>query len=160
MNIRQKLVSPVLMWLIVAAGIFIVFRYVPARFVFPRNTLMSLLIFPAFVYWFYFLFGAAKVHRQAPLSAEKIDRVVTKGVYGKVRHPIYAADIILGWSVFFFYPDVRFLIAAHWLMFVLLFWIRREESILIEKFGHEYLDYMRRVPKIFPSLWKKSDKIN
>lgn len=147
---KQKLVSPVLMWLIVIVGILIVFWLVPARFVFPRNMLASFLIFPAMIYWLYFFIGAVKVHRRAPLSADKIDKLVTEGVYAKVRHPIYSADIILGWAIFFFYPDVRLLIGAHWLMFVLLFWMRREEKALIEKFGNEYLQYMRRVPKIFP----------
>lgn len=147
---KQKLVSPVLMWLIVIVGILIVFWLVPARFVFPRNMFTSFLIFPAIIYWLYFFIGAVKVHRQAPLSVDKIDKLVTEGVYAKVRHPIYSADIILGWAIFFFYPDVRLLIGAHWLMFVLLFWMRREEKALIEKFGNEYLEYMRRVPKIFP----------
>jgi len=152
MNIKQKSVSPILMWLIVAGGIFIIFQLVPARFVWPRNMFTSALIFPAAFYWLYFFLGAIKVHRQAPLSANKINKLVTTGVYAQVRHPIYSADIILGWSIFFFYPDVRFLIGAHWLMFVLLFWMRREERALTEKFGAEYLEYMHRVPKIFPKV--------
>jgi len=138
------------MWLIVIAGLFLAFQLIPARFVFPRNLFTSFLIFPSVVYWLYFLTGALKVHRQAPLSADKINKLVTDGVYAQVRHPIYSADIILGWAIFFFYPDVRLMIGAHWLMFVLLFWIHREEKALIEKFGSEYLEYMKRVPKMFP----------
>ena len=152
MNISRRLVSPMLMWLIVAAGILAVFQFVPARFVFPRNMFTSFLIVPAIAYWLYFFIGAIRVHRQARLSTDKIERLVTKDVYAKVRHPIYAADIILGWSVFFFFPDVRLLVSAHWMMFVLLFWMKREEDALIEKFGEEYSAYMRRVPKIFPRL--------
>lgn len=140
------------MWLIVIIGIFFAFKLVPARFVFPRNMFTSFLIFPAATYWLYFFIGAVKVHRQAPLSADKIEKLVTNGVYAKVRHPIYSADIVLGWAIFFFYPDVRFLISAHWLMFVLLFWMHLEETALVQKFGDEYLEYMKRVPKIFPRL--------
>lgn len=149
---KQKLVSPVLMWLIVIIGILVVFWLVPARFVFPQNMFTSFLIFPVAIYWLYFFIGAVKVHRKAPLSVDKIDKLVMDGVYAKVRHPIYSADIILGWAIFFFYPDVRLLIGAHWLMFVLLFWMRREEKALTEKFGAEYQEYMRRVPKVFPKL--------
>lgn len=148
--------SPVLMWLIVAVGLAVVFWSVPARFVFPRNILMQALIVPAGAYWLYFFIGALRVHRRAPFSADKIDRLVTEGVYGKIRHPIYSADIVLGWSLFFSYPDVRFLIGAHWLMFVLLFWMRREEKILTEKFGREYLAYKSRVPKMFPRLGRRA----
>lgn len=152
MSLKQKLVSPVLMWVIVIIGIFIVFQFISPRFVFPRNMFTSALILPAFLYWLYFLGGAILVHRKAPLSADKIDKLVTEGVYNKVRHPIYSADIILGWAIFFLYPDVRFLISAHFLMFVLLFWIRLEEKALIKKFGNQYLEYMKKVPKIFPRL--------
>ncbi|KKP84763.1 MAG: hypothetical protein UR83_C0013G0027 [Candidatus Moranbacteria bacterium GW2011_GWF2_35_54] len=96
MSLKQKLVSPVLMWLIVIIGIFIVFQFVPPRSVFTRNIFTSALIVPAFLYWLYFLGGAILVHHKAPLSVDKIDKLVTEGVYNKVRHPIYSADIILG----------------------------------------------------------------
>lgn len=142
--------SPVLMWLIVAAGFIVVFELVPVHFVFSRNIVSTFLIFPALTYRLYFFLGALKVHRQAPFSVERIGRLVAKGVYSQVRHPIYSAGIVLGWAVFFFYPDTRFLIRAHWLMFVLLFWMKREEDALTQKFGKEYLEYMRRVPKMFP----------
>lgn len=153
MNIKRKLTSPILMWLIVAVGIFVVFQLVPGRLVFPRNMLASFLIFPALVYWLYFFVSAILVNRKAPFSADKIDKLVMEGVYSKVRHPIYSADIFLGWAIFFLYPDVRFLISAHLMMFVLLFWIRREEKVLIEKFGTQYLEYRKRVPKIFPKFF-------
>lgn len=152
MNFKKKLVSPVLMWTIVISGLLIIFWLVPARFVFARNIFTSFLILPAIAYWLYFFIGAILVHRQAPLSADKIDKLIVNGVYKKVRHPIYSADIILGWSIFFFYPDVRFLLGAHLLMFVLLFWMRLEERALIEKFGNQYLEYMKQVPKIFPKF--------
>ncbi|EKE19653.1 MAG: hypothetical protein ACD_8C00124G0002 [uncultured bacterium] len=155
MKINKKLVSPVLMWAIILAGLFVVFQLVPARLVWPRNVLTSFLIVPALGWWLYFFLGAISVHRKAPLSADKIDRLVVEGVYGKVRHPIYSADIVLGWSLFFFYPDVRFLIGAHLAMFVFLFWIRLEEKALIEKFGDEYSEYKRKVPKLFPKIKSK-----
>ena len=140
------------MWLIVAIGFWIIFQFVSPRFVFPRYAFTSFLIVPGILYWAYFLIGALRVHHKAPLSVDKIDVLITDGVYGMVRHPIYAADIILGWSIFFSYPDVRFLIGAHWMMFVLLFWMRREEAMLINKFGDTYREYMTRVPKIFPKM--------
>lgn len=142
--------SPVLMWLIILIGLFVDFQLVPARLMWSRNLFTSLFIIPALGWWLYFFIGAIKIHRNAPLSANKIDRLVTSGVYGKVRHPIYSADIVLGWSLFFFHPDVRFLIGAHLAMFVFLFWIWLEEKALIEKFGDQYLKYKRKVPKLFP----------
>lgn len=152
MNIKQKLVSPVLMWLIVIAGIFAAFRTVPPGFVYPRNMFTSSFIVPAIAYWLYFFIGAVRVHRKAPLSADRIDHLVTEGVYGKVRHPIYSADIVLAWSVPLSYPDARFFLSALWLTLVLLFWMGREERALSGKFGREYQDYVARVPKMFPKF--------
>ena len=152
MNIKRKLVSPVLMWLVVATGVFIAFQLVPARFLFPRNMFTSFLILPAMAYWLYFFIGAVKAHSQAAFSTDKISRIIKEGIYAKVRHPIYAADIILGWSILLFYPDARFLTGAIWLTAVLFFWMRLEERALIEKFGEEYREYRRRVPPVFPKF--------
>lgn len=150
---KTKLVSPVLMWLMVAAGIAVVFQVAPAGFVFPRNMFASSLIFPAVAYWLYFFTGALRVNRRAPLSAQKTGRIITTGVYGQVRHPIYSADIVLAWAIFFFYPDARFAVGTLWLTAVLFFWMDLEEKALTQKFGDEYREYKRRVPKMFPKIW-------
>ena len=81
------------------------------------------------------------------------DELVTSGVYGLVRHPIYSA-----WIVFIF-PGIA-LLCRSWLMlpaslvsyiiFKLL--IKREDRYLEEKFGKAYLDYRGRVNEIIPSL--------
>lgn len=148
----RRLVSPVLMWAIIVVGIAMVFRLVPPRFVFPVGLYGKILLFFAACYWVYFFFSAIRVHRQAARSANAISKIITTGVYGKVRHPIYSADIFLAWGLFFYYPDVRFLLGAHLLMFVMLFWMRLEERVLLEKFGQEYEHYLACVPKIIPGL--------
>lgn len=142
------------MWAIVLVGIFLIFQFVSARFVWEQNYFGWVLFFITFVYWTYFFFGALWVNRRAALSADKTKRIIKEGVYSKVRHPIYSADIVLGWGIFFFYPDVRFLIGAHLFMFVLLFWMKREEKALTEKFGDDYIEYKRNVPKLFPKIWE------
>lgn len=143
---RQKLINPILMWLIVIGGVILVFKFIESSFIIPRNMFTLFLIFPAILYWIYFFGGAILVHRKAPLSVEKIDKLVTSGVYGKVRHPIYSADIVLGWGIFFFYPSTNFFLAVVWLTLILFLWMKMEEKGLIEKFGDEYLEYKKRVP--------------
>lgn len=140
------------MWMIIIVGFIIIYRLVPAGFVYQRNMFSSFLFFPGLVYWTYFFIGAIMVHRKAGLSVDKIDRLVVEGVYAKVRHPIYSADIILIWAIFFFYPSIHLFLASIWLTIVQLLWSRREEKSLIEKFGNEYIEYMKRVPGIFPKL--------
>lgn len=149
---KRKFVSPILMWGIIATLIALVFHFVRPRFVFPVGTYGKVVLFLAACYWLYFFLGAIWVHRQAASNAEKIKKIIKTGVYAKVRHPIYSADIFLAWGIFFFYPDVRFLLSAHLLMFVMLFWMRLEEKALAEKFGKDYEHYLASVPKIVPIL--------
>jgi protein-S-isoprenylcysteine O-methyltransferase Ste14 len=83
--------------------------------------------------------------------------LVTSGVYGLVRHPIYSA-----WIVFIF-PGIALLCRSwpmllaslvSYVIFKLL--IKREERYLEEKFGQAYLDYRERVNEIipFPYYWR------
>jgi protein-S-isoprenylcysteine O-methyltransferase Ste14 len=85
------------------------------------------------------------------VRAFKRGELVTSGVYGLVRHPIYSA-----WIVFIF-PGIA-LLCRSWpmllasLMAYIIFkmLIRREGRYLEEKFGQAYLDYRSRVNEIIP----------
>jgi protein-S-isoprenylcysteine O-methyltransferase Ste14 len=75
--------------------------------------------------------------------------LVTSGLYSIIRHVQYTGGIL---SIFIATP----LLYPHWI-FVLLgipgilliyFSTRREDRLLIEKFGNEYKNYMDKVPAI------------
>ena len=152
---KRKFVSPVLMWIIVIIGVFVSFRFFPKIEIFPRNAVTPFLIIPAGIYWLYFFVGALRVHRKAALSAAKIDRIVKEGVYSIVRHPIYSADIVLAWGIFFHWPYLKILLSAIWLTLVLFFWMKLEEKTLAEKFGEEYRNYRKNVPMFIPKFFRK-----
>lgn len=73
--------------------------------------------------------------------------VVRSGLYGVIRHPVY-----LGWMLAFF---ALILLTQHWLLVVLalagivmVYLISiQEERRLISRFGEDYLDYARDVPR-------------
>ncbi len=153
--IRHKLISPILLWTIAIGGIIIIFNVVADQKVFASNTFSSILVISAGLYWLYFLCRAVYIHRQVVLSADKITKLVSQGVYGLVRHPIYAADLVLAWAIFLFWPERRVLISVLWLTLVLIFWMKLEERALTEKFGDEYREYQKRAPMIFPRIFKK-----
>lgn len=80
-------------------------------------------------------------------------KLVTTGPYRYVRHPIYVSAIL--------YFVATFLLAANW-FFLMIFltlipglyvFAKREEKVLIDHFGSEYSDYMKRswmfIPMIF-----------
>ncbi len=88
----------------------------------------------------------------SPLVEIHQDHVLmTTGPYRFVRHPMYLS---------FFLSSVGiFVLTANWLLFalytlsVLFMYVARvgsEEEIMVEKFGDEYRDYMRRTGRLLP----------
>ena len=78
--------------------------------------------------------------------------LVTIGPYGWVRNPLY--------SSYFVIVTGATLLMANWypaaigfaVLTLVVIRTRKEEEKLIERFGDEYRDYMRRVGRFFPRL--------
>lgn len=83
-------------------------------------------------------------------SADEKGRVLSEGIYGRVRHPRYVAILIgtLGWALFVNHVGVYVLVILTlpglYLVAVL------EERELLERFGDEYARYCERVPRFVP----------
>jgi len=80
-------------------------------------------------------------------------QLVKHGVYRSIRHPMYAS--IWLWCL------AQGLLLENWLAgwyallaFALMYFVRtpREEEMMCESFGYEYLDYMRRTGRLFPRI--------
>lgn len=72
-------------------------------------------------------------------------KLVTKGLYSKIRHPSYTGEIIafLGLAIVFQYvPSSLFIFIFPTIAFVYRAIV--EEKKLIEEFGEEYLEYRKR----------------
>jgi protein-S-isoprenylcysteine O-methyltransferase Ste14 len=146
----ERFISPLVMWIIVFAGILFAFSIFGGRRIIPPNMFTPFLFIPALLYWLFFFFGAASVHREAPRSVASIARVIRTGVYGKVRHPMYSADIVLVWGVFFVWPTFEILLSVLWMTTILVVWMFLEEYGLRRRFGKEYQKYAKDIPMIFP----------
>jgi len=77
-------------------------------------------------------------------------QVIRKGVFGKVRHPIYLGEILLYFGLLLF--SLSLAAAFIWIIvIVFLYYISRyEEKILLDFFGDDYRDYMKEVPMWIP----------
>jgi protein-S-isoprenylcysteine O-methyltransferase Ste14 len=86
----------------------------------------------------------------ATLQLRAGHQLITVGPYARVRHPMYSA--ILGWLI------SLGLVAANWTSFVLaalgtlivLIRTRREEKMMLQQFGDEYREYMKRTGRLLP----------
>lgn len=80
--------------------------------------------------------------------------LVTTGIYKYIRHPMYAGQWL--WVI------AQILLLQNWLagpldlIFFFPFYVlrvRAEERMLIDTFGDQYRDYMRKVGSVIPKFW-------
>ncbi len=101
------------------------------------------------IYWLFSSIGSSIT----PTSATRTEhKLVTNGIYRYIRHPLYTVGASLFIS-FGMMADSWFIAALGILTFILMA-IRtpKEEVNLIEKFGDEYREYMKRTGRFFPKL--------
>ena len=79
--------------------------------------------------------------------------LVTTGVYGLIRHPMYAAHLLWGIGQVFllsnWFAGLSLLLPA---IILCLYRIPREEKLLIQSFGKSYLNYCSKTNKLIPSF--------
>lgn len=138
------------MWVLVVAGSLVIFSYIPFQFIINPHPALYVVSGITLAYWLYFFMKGVTKNLEASFRPHHITKLITTGVYGMVRHPIYSADIVLGWGIFFAYPLASVLYAVVWLTLMLVFWSYIEEKSLYDLFGNEYRDYTKRVPMLFP----------
>lgn len=79
--------------------------------------------------------------------------LVTEGVYGIVRHPLYVAGLI----IFTFSPriTVNGLVITVLADLYFLFGMFIEERRFVRIFGSQYREYMKRVPRMVPRMFRR-----
>ena len=90
-----------------------------------------------------------------PLPIDPPKKLVVEGPYGVVRNPMYwsVGSVMLGEAAVFRSQALVELVAA-FLVAVIAFVLFYEEPALRRKFGGEYEEYCRRVPRWFPRIFR------
>ncbi len=99
---------------------------------------------------FYFESVAHKALRKAHSQPDEIKKLVTNGIYSKLRHPIYLGRIFVNLGFFIIFPILPMLIVT--ISFVILWYLMAfyEETILIKMFPKKYKKYKKKVPMFIP----------
>jgi protein-S-isoprenylcysteine O-methyltransferase Ste14 len=76
--------------------------------------------------------------------AAKATALVTRGIYSRIRNPIYISDVIflIGLTVMMWVPSLLLLLIVIIPMQIIR--ARREARVLEEEFGDEYREYRKR----------------
>jgi protein-S-isoprenylcysteine O-methyltransferase Ste14 len=82
------------------------------------------------------------------LATTPVNELVTRGVYGISRHPLYFGEVLVSISigiaclswVFLLLAIAKFLLIHYYV-------VGAEEPFLIEKYGNTYREYMNRTPR-------------
>lgn len=90
----------------------------------------------------------------AQLQLRKDHHLVTTGPYARIRHPLYSA--MFGWAI------AVALLTANWIFVAIavlsiagtVVRIPKEEQMMFEAFGDEYMAYMQRTGRFLPNLRK------
>jgi len=130
---------------------------------------ISYSLFPVFPYGvsvigilFIILGGIVTVTGRAQLSRfgsgiihiEDDHALITTGVYKYIRHPIYAGGLLGIVGIYMSFRSLLTLTSVTVIYFLIMrHRISYEEKMLIEEFGDQYTDYMKKTKKMIPSFY-------
>ena len=78
------------------------------------------------------------------------DKLVTKGIYCRLRHPQYLGLMMITLGLLVWWPTVLTLVMWPILCAMYCLLAKREEKEMTEKFGAEYSEYRKRVNMFMP----------
>lgn len=90
------------------------------------------------------------------LQIQEKQTLITSGPYRRVRHPVYASALYFLGALVLVSDNFLFLILLILLIPGIYRRMKKEERMMIEKFGEEYLEYMKRTGRVFPKVLKTS----
>ncbi|MTT31631.1 isoprenylcysteine carboxylmethyltransferase family protein [Sporolactobacillus sp. THM7-4] len=79
-------------------------------------------------------------------------KLVTDGIYRFIRHPQYTGFGVAIIGFLIQWPTLITLIMAPTLLIMYRKLAKREEQNMIQEFGEEYLEYMKKVPRFVPKI--------
>ncbi|GMR21119.1 MAG: isoprenylcysteine carboxylmethyltransferase family protein [Gammaproteobacteria bacterium] len=81
-------------------------------------------------------------------------RMVTDGLYAFVRHPQYTGLFLVITGFLVQWPTLLTVLMAPILLYAYVRLARSEERHMLQQFGEQYADYMRRVPAFLPPWYQ------
>lgn len=104
------------------------------------------------------LWGMLELRSLTRVSALEEDRLVTSGIYARVRHPQHTGVIAAAFGLAVAFQTLVGLLGAMVVLLWSLVQTRLEDQRLTVLFGDEARRYIRAVPRYFPRVGKSGDR--
>ncbi|VVB88932.1 Phospholipid methyltransferase [uncultured archaeon] len=117
----------------------------------PISVILSAIGIILFAAGLYIIYWGSYSLRKAVFIPE--NKLVTTGAFARVRHPMYLGGIIGAFGLALFAGSVLGFIYSFILALILSHIADSEEKDLRARFGQEYVEYQKKVPKLFPRVW-------
>ena len=88
-------------------------------------------------------------------AAQREGRLATTGPYARLRHPQYAAFVVIMLGFLLMWPTLPTLVLFPILVVVYVRLARREEKEVVAEFGEAYARYAATTPAFFPRLRRR-----
>ena len=99
--------------------------------------------------------GGHRSNRETPenFTFENTGRLVTDGIYRRIRHPMYSALLLLAWGIFLKRISIvsTSVVFAATVLVVVASKVEERENIYV--FGSDYEAYIKRSKRFIPYLW-------
>lgn len=92
------------------------------------------------------------MHYSYALETKIEQALVTSGPYSRVRHPLYSAHNLFNLGMIFLTANIPLIVFAIIGVPLVYVRMRSEEQMMVEKFGSDYEEYMKKTGRIFPKL--------
>ena len=121
---------------------------------YPAAFVLGIICLALGLWFFYRSHADLGVNWSISLELREDHRLITFGVYRRIRHPMYAA--------IFLQAIAQALLLPNWLagpayMFAFSVTfplrVRSEETMMLKKFGDEYRAYTTRTKRLIPNVW-------
>jgi len=110
--------------------------------------------------WFLWIHRYLGSNLSVSLRIKDSQTLITDGPYRWIRHPMYTAFYLLHLATFLL--TANWFIGVSWtvgLTIIIALRVRREEAMMINRFGDQYRLYMQQTGRFFPAIrWKPSVK--
>ena len=95
-----------------------------------------------------------RIHKQAHEHSQQINFLVQRGIFLKMRHPMYLSLILIYLGLALTWGVIWMLVPAVLFSVLTVFIAIKEEAFMVQKFGRQYEDYMQKVPwRFIPKIF-------